>query len=96
LQYPPVFRRRLRPLLALALLLVGATRASAADSYNPATRQLTIPSVSVIYANVVLAIADIVSHFAVSGAPSNRRDLMSPWPTLLSTAREDRTASAAH
>ena len=36
------------------------------------------------------------SHFAASGAPSNRSDLISRWLKLLSTARENRTATTVH
>ena len=72
-------RRRARA-LALALLLSGAGQLFAADTYDPATRQLTIPAVTigtVNYADMVVRVGTILS--GPSGvAPNGLADSYDP------------------
>src|ERR1700689_3416777 len=57
-------RQLARPLVTCLLVLIGASAASAADTYNLATRQLTMPTVVIggaTYSNMIVPVGDVIS-----------------------------------
>jgi hypothetical protein len=68
------------PVLTTVLWLAGTAASHGADSYNPATRQLTIPTVTIgsaTYSNVVVTIVNIVSG-PTGTAPTGSQDVYVP------------------
>jgi hypothetical protein len=69
-----------RSLLAACLLLICAHGAYGADTYNPATKQLTMAAVSIgsaIYANMVVTVGSIVTG-PTGTAPNASVDIYNP------------------
>jgi hypothetical protein len=57
-------RHHAQSLTAALLFLVGAAAAYGADSYNPANKQLTIPTIAIgsaTYSNMVVTVGKIIS-----------------------------------
>jgi hypothetical protein len=66
-------------LFSAVLLLCCATAAHAADTYNPATKQLSIPALgigSASYSNVVVNVGSVLSD--QQGAPNGSVDTYNP------------------
>src|ERR1700686_689683 len=64
MQYDPCLRQRARTLFTAFLLLGCTATAWGADSYNPANRQLTIPTISIgsaVYRNMVVTVGSLIS-----------------------------------
>jgi uncharacterized repeat protein (TIGR03803 family) len=64
-----------RPLVIGLLTLVGAAAASAADTYNLATRQLTMSSVVIggaTYSNMIVTVGDVISGPSGTSANGNQ------------------------
>lgn len=73
------WRQRARSLLPGLVFLVCAARAFAADIYNPTTRQLTLPSISIgnaTYSNMVVTPASILC--IQGGEPDAPQDTYNP------------------
>ena len=73
-------RRHARSLISALLLMVGAVQAHGSDTYDPATKQVTIPSIIIgnaTYSNMVVTVGKIVSG-PTGSAPTSTGDFFNP------------------
>jgi 6-phosphogluconolactonase len=96
MQCPLSLSIRVRVLCLAVLLLICATQANATDSYNPADKVLTIPTLAIgsaTYSNVILTVNAIVTLPSGNSAngPVDRYDPVSGHLTVQSVSFNNRT-----